>query len=308
MISSYEKQYVNLVKKILEEGYYDQNRTGTATKKIPHQVLSVDLQKEFPVLKSKFVASKTATKEMLWIYQHQSNVVEDLRKMNVKVWNEWEGEDGTIGKAYGYQVKKFDQVGKLIEALKNNPQDRRMMINLWNWADLPEMNLAPCCFLTMWDVTDGKLNCMLVQRSGDVGLGVPFNTTQFAVLTHMLAQSCGLDVGILTHVINNAHIYENHFEGMNKLIEQYEKISTIDYVENTYNKNSKKTNSEEVAEKYLKSHGITQEEREKLLPIVECEPKLSLNKEIKDFYSFKPEDISIEDYKYMPSIKMEVSV
>lgn len=213
-MSIYDKQYLTIVKNILENGYYDKNRTAVATYKLPHQIMQFDLAKEFPILTTKFVAFKTSIKEMLWIYQKQSNVVEELRKMNVKVWNEWEGEDGTIGKAYGYQIKKFNQIDNLIDALKNNPQDRRMMLNLWNWADLSEMNLAPCCFLTMWDVTDGRLNCMLVQRSGDMGLGVPFNTCQFAVLTHMLAQVSGFKPGLLTHVINNAHIYENQVDGL----------------------------------------------------------------------------------------------
>lgn len=213
-MSNYDKQYLNIVENILNNGYYANNRTGINTYKLPHQIMQFNLQKEFPILTTKKVAFKTAVKEMLWIYQKQSNVVEDLRKENVKIWNEWEGEDGTIGKAYGYQVKKFHQIDNLIDALKNNPQDRRMMLNLWNWKDLPEMNLAPCCFLTMWDVTDGYLNCMLVQRSGDMPLGVPFNTAQFAVLTHMLAQVTGLKPGLFTHVINNAHIYENQIDGI----------------------------------------------------------------------------------------------
>ena len=155
-MSLYDEKYLSIVKDILDNGYYDNNRTGMPTYKLPHQIMQFNLQKEFPILTTKFVAFKTAVKEMLWIYQKQSNVVEDLRQMNVKIWNEWEGEDGTIGKAYGYQVKKFHQIDNLIEALKNNPQDRRMMLNLWNWEDLPEMSLAPCCFLTMWDVTDGQ--------------------------------------------------------------------------------------------------------------------------------------------------------
>ena len=213
-MSLYDEKYLSIVKDILDNGYYDNNRTGMPTDKLPHQIMQFNLQKEFPILTTKFVAFKTAVKEMLWIYQKQSNVVEDLRQMNVKIWNEWEGEDGTIGKAYGYQVKKFHQIDNLIEALKNNPQDRRMMLNLWNWEDLPEMSLAPCCFLTMWDVTDGHLNCMLIQRSGDMPLGVPFNSAQFSVLTHMLAQVTGLKPGLFTHVINNAHIYENQIEGM----------------------------------------------------------------------------------------------
>lgn len=209
-----DEKYLNLIKDIFDNGYYDNNRTGVPTYKLPHQIMQFNLQKEFPILTTKFIAFKTAVKEILWIMQKQSNVVADLRKEGVNIWNEWEGEDGTIGKAYGYQVKKFNQINNLIYALKNNPQDRRMMINIWNWQDLPDMSLAPCCFLTMWDVTDGYLNCMLVQRSGDMGLGVPFNTCQYATLVHLIAQVTGLKAGLLTHVINNAHIYENQVEGL----------------------------------------------------------------------------------------------
>ena len=116
-MSLYDEKYLSIVKDILDNGYYDNNRTGMPTYKLPHQIMQFNLQKEFPILTTKFVAFKTAVKEMLWIYQKQSNVVEDLRQMNVKIWNEWEGEDGTIGKAYGYQVKKFHQIDNLIEAL-----------------------------------------------------------------------------------------------------------------------------------------------------------------------------------------------
>ena len=213
-MSLYDDKYLSIASDILENGYFDNNRTGVSTYKLPHQIMQFNLEKEFPILTTKFVAFKTAVKELLWIFKDQSNSVKDLQAQNVKIWDEWEMEDGTIGTSYGFIVKKFNQIDKLIDALKNNPQDRRMMLNLWNWADLPEMNLAPCCFLTMWDVTDNKLNCMLIQRSGDMGLGVPFNTCQFAVLTHMLAQVSGLKPGLLTHVINNAHVYENQVEGL----------------------------------------------------------------------------------------------
>lgn len=213
-MSLYDKQYLNIVENILENGYYDQNRTGVATYKLPHQIMQFDLEKEFPILTTKFVAFKTAVKELLWIYKDQSNSVKKLQEQNVKIWNEWMMEDGTIGTSYGWVVKKFDQLYKLIDALKNNPQDRRMMINLWQIPYLDTGALHPCCFLTMWDVTDGRLNCMLVQRSGDIPLGVPFNTSQYAVLVHLLAQVTGLKPGLFTHVINNAHIYENQVEGM----------------------------------------------------------------------------------------------
>ncbi len=213
-MSLYDDKYLDIVNNVLEYGYFDNNRTGMKTYKLPHQIMQFDLQKEFPILTTKKVAFKTAVKELLWIFQDQSNDVKKLREKGVNIWNEWEMEDGTIGTAYGYIVDKFDQVDKLIYSLKNNPQDRRMMINLWQIPYLETGALPPCCFLTMWDVTDGKLNCMLVQRSGDLGLGVPFNTTQYAVLTHLIAQSCGLEVGLFTHVINNAHIYENHKDAL----------------------------------------------------------------------------------------------
>ena len=210
-MSTYDDKYLAIAKDILENGYFDTNRTGVSTYKLPHQIMQFNLEKEFPILTTKRVAFKTAVREILWIMQNQSNNINDLEG---HIWDEWADEDGSIGKAYGYQVKKYHQIDNLIKSLKENPQDRRMMINIWNWEDLPEMNLAPCCFLSMWDVTDGRLNCMLIQRSGDIPLGVPFNSSQYAVLTHLLAQVTGLKPGLFTHVINNAHIYENQVEGM----------------------------------------------------------------------------------------------
>ena len=208
-MSDYDRQYLNIVENILNHGYYDQNRTGIPTYKLPHQIMQFDLEKEFPILTTKKVAFKTAVKEILWIYQKQSNDVNELHKQNVHIWDEWMQEDGTIGTAYGYVIRKYHQMDQL---LKTDPQSRRMMVNLWQIPELPTGALAPCCFLSMWDVTDGRLNCMLVQRSGDMGLGVPFNTTQYAVLTHLIAQSVGYRPGLLTHVISNAHVYENQVE------------------------------------------------------------------------------------------------
>lgn len=213
-MSIYDKKYLTLVDDIINNGYYDNNRTGIPTYKLPHQIMQFNLEKEFPILTTKFVAFKTAVKELLWIFKDQSNDVKKLQEQNVHIWDEWTLSDGTIGTSYGWVVKKFNQMDNLIEALKNNPQDRRMMINLWQIPYLEQGALAPCCFLTLWDVTDGKLNCMLVQRSGDIGLGVHFNTTQYAVLVHLLAQVTGLKPGLLTHIINNAHIYENHIDGL----------------------------------------------------------------------------------------------
>lgn len=213
-MSSADTQYLDMVERILKQGYYSNNRTGIPTYKLPHQIFQFDLEKEFPILTTKFVAFKTAVKEILWIWQLQSNDVRELQKMNCHVWDEWMRPDGTIGKAYGYQIRKYKQVDHLLDMLRHDPQNRRMIVTLWNIEDLPDMALQPCAFQTLWDVSDGQLNCMLVQRSGDMGLGVPFNMTQYAVLIHLIAQTVGLKPGLFTHVINNAHIYENHVEAM----------------------------------------------------------------------------------------------
>ncbi len=213
-MSLYDDAYIKIAEDILENGYRNSNRTGTDTLKLPHKIMQFDLEKEFPILTTKKVAFKTAVKEMLWIFRDQSSDVRLLTEQNVHIWDEWTMADGTIGTSYGFVVKEYSQVDKLIHSLKENPQDRRMMINLWQIPFLDSGALYPCCFLTIWDVTDGKLNCMLVQRSGDWGLGIPFNTCQYAVLTHMLAQVTGHRVGLLTHVISNAHIYVNHIDAL----------------------------------------------------------------------------------------------
>lgn len=257
-------KYLEIVENILNNGYYDNNRTGVGTYKLPHQIMQFDLEKEFPVLTTKFVAFKTAVKELLWIYKDQSNDVRKLQEQNVHIWDEWMKEDGTIGPAYGYQVAKYDQIDKLIQSIKDNPQDRRMLISLWNIEDLPEMALQPCCFLTLWDVTNGRLNCMLIQRSGDIPLGIPFNMSQYAVLVYLIAQVTGLKPGIFTHVINNAHIYENQVEGMKVQLSRKNEAYAA--------------------------------------------PKLWINPDINDFYSFTPEDIKLIDYKHHAKIQMEVSI
>ena len=219
-MSKFDNVYLDLCEKILNEGYYNQNRTGIATYKIPHQILSFDLQEEFPILTTKFVAFKTAVKELLWIFKDQSNNVEELKAQNVHIWDEWEAKDGTIGTAYGWIVREFKQIDKLIDQLKNNDQDRRMIINLWQIPYLDTGTLHPCVFNSCWDVTDGKLNCMLTIRSNDIPLGNPFNVAQYAVLVHLLAQVTGKKLGILTVCISNAHIYENQIEGIKIQLER----------------------------------------------------------------------------------------
>ena len=263
-MSAADTQYLRIIEDILDHGYYANNRTGIATYKLPHQVMQFNLAEKFPILTTKFVAFKTAIKELLWIWQLQSNDVRQLQAMNVKVWDEWMREDGTIGKAYGYQIAKYKQLDTLLDMLQKDPQSRRMIVTLWNIEDLPDMALQPCAYETLWDVTDGRLNCMLVQRSGDMGLGVPFNTAQYAALVHMIAHVSGLQPGLFTHIINNAHVYENHVEALRTQLERkYEALEA---------------------------------------------PVLRLNSEIKNFYDFKPEDITLEGYEHLGKLAMTVAV
>ncbi len=259
-----DTQYLGIIENILEHGTYGQNRTGVATYKLPHQIMQFDLQEEFPILTTKFVAFKTAVKELLWIWQMQSNDVRKLQEMNVRVWDEWMREDGTIGKAYGYQIAKYKQLDNLIKTIKEDPDSRRMIVTLWNIEDLDDMALQPCAYETLWDVADGHLNCMLIQRSGDMGLGVPFNTAQYAALQCMIAQVTGLKPGKFTHVINNAHVYENHVEALREQLAR----------------------------------------RDQALPA----PKIIVNPEIKDFYDFTPEDITLDGYEHLGKLSMTVAV
>jgi thymidylate synthase len=224
-------------------------------------------------LTKKKVFFETAKKELFWIYQDQSNNVNLLReKYGVKVWDEWALEDGTIGKSYGYQVKKHQLIDKLIYTLKNNPEDRGMVMSLWSNEDLPQMALRPCAFQTLWDVdpVTNELNMTLIQRSGDMGLGVPFNMVQYAILQAMIAHVTGYKVGGFKHYINNAHVYVNH---INPLKQQLQRG-------NLYGPNGKGLSS----------------------------GKLWINPEVTDFYKLKPEDIKLVDYNSLDHIPMKVSV
>lgn len=263
-MSEFDTQYIKLVENVINNGHYDQNRTGIATYKLPHQMMQFDLQKEFPILTTKKVAFKTAVKELFWIFRDQSNDVTKLQEQNVHIWDEWVDENNTIGKGYGYQIAQFKQIDHLIDSLRNNPQDRRMIMSMWNIGELPEMTLQPCCFMTLWDVCGDRLNCLLIQRSGDLGLGVPFNTSQYAVLVHLLAQVTGLKPGLFTHMINNAHVYENHIEVLKGQIAK--------------------------------------------LPHAFPAPKLMINPEIKDFYDFTIDDVWLENYQSLETIKMDVAI
>lgn len=235
-MSNWDKKYIKLCKTILKKGIEVENRTGINTIKIPFYSFEFDVGKEFPILTTKKVAFKSAVIEMLWFYQAQSNDVRWLRERNVKIWNEWEiGDDGTyqgkyfgkeyahtIGTAYGYIVNKYQLTQKLIKTLKTNPTDRRMIMSLWQNEYLETAALPSCVWNSMWDVTDGKLNCIVTQRSCDVALGLPFNVTQYAVLLSLIAKVTNLKVGKLYYNIKDAHIYVNQLDGIKKQIEIYE--------------------------------------------------------------------------------------
>lgn len=226
----YEAQYMTNLYKIYTEGIREHNqRTNIDTYRVPSSQIIVDLAQEFPILLSKKVFWKSAAKEILWIMQKQSNITAEL---DSKIWDEWTGADGTIGKAYGYQVGQptrgfNNQVEYVLETLKKDPSNRQCVINMWNVSELNEMNLVPCCYSSVWSIIDGKLNCMLVQRSSDYPVGVPFDTTQYAILIHLFARHLNVKPGVLTHVMADSHIYENQIPGVEQQFKQYKELGTV---------------------------------------------------------------------------------
>lgn len=256
-MTKWDKDYIKLCKTILEKGKEVENRTGINTIKIPSYYLHFDLQKEFPVLTTKELFFRQAITEMLWIYQAESNDVRWLQKRNVHIWDEWEiREDGTwqakqnimrnghyikenvvkkfskedahtIGTAYGYIVNKFKMTQNLIETIKNNPTDRRMVMSLWQDDYLKTAVLPSCVWSSEWDVTDGYLNVIVHQRSCDVPLGLPFNITQYATLLCLIAHVTNLKPGTLDWSIKDAHIYVDQVEGIKEQIKRYETNKNI---------------------------------------------------------------------------------
>lgn len=270
-MESFDTQYGRIVEEIIHNGTKTPDRTGTGVRKIFGADMRFDLGKQFPAPTQKKLFFDSAVGEMLWIYQDQSNDVQLLRdKYGIEIWDEWEMEDGTIGNAYGYIVRKHKQIDKLIHGLKRNPYSRRHVMSLWDIEELPYMSLEPCAFQTIWTVTDGKLNCQLIQRSGDMGLGVPFNTAQYAVLTHLIAYEVGLEPGVLWHTITDAHVYENHVEPLMEMLSR------------TPIKGSK--------------------------PTLEINRWHTDYQRPKTFYEYTLDDIKLEGYKSHPHIKMDVSV
>ena len=274
-----DKNFIDTCKEILEHGYSSEG-TGVRTRwedgteanyiSIVGVSNKYDLEKEFPMitLRNNTNTVKRAIDEILWIWQKKSNKVSDL---NSHIWDQWAGEDGTIGKAYGYQLAKkyefktkdgmqtLDQVDYMLYLLKNDPASRRIMTNIFDFGDLKDMNLEPCAFGTQWLVKGGKLHLILNQRSQDMLAANGWNTMQYAALQCMVAQCVGLKPGTLTHNIGDCHIYDRHVPLIEKLIE---------------------------AEP------------------MDVTPKLVINNDTKDFYEFKVEDFEIQGYDYNKDIKL----
>ena len=226
----YEEQYMRNLWTIWKHGKYEKNeRTGIITWRLPATQIVVDLADEFPILQSKKVFWKTAADELLWMVQKQSNNINDL---NSKIWNKWADPDGSIGKTYGYQLNKpmwsqdgqrlfMDQVEYVLETLRKDPSSRQAVLDMWNPEELCEMNLPPCVYSSVWNIIGGRLNCMVVQRSADYPVGVPFDTTEYAILVHLFARDLGVKPGVLTHVMGDSHIYANQIEGVHQLHKNY---------------------------------------------------------------------------------------
>ncbi len=272
-----DKVFKENVKDILENGVWDTDKdvrpkwldgTPAHTVKKFCVVNRYDLQKEFPIMTIRKQYLKSAIDEILWIWQKKSNKISEL---NSHVWDSWAGEDGTIGKAYGYQLGvkhhykegDFDQVDKVLYDLKNNPASRRIMTNIYTFADLSEMNLYPCAYSMTFNVSGDRLNGILNQRSNDMAVANNWNVMQYAVLLMMIAQVTGFKAGELVHVIADAHIYDRHIPVVKQMLENPEYPA----------------------------------------------PKLWINPEVKDFYDFTVDDFKLEGYEATPlKEKLEVAV
>lgn len=262
--------FVNMCKEILENGFSSEGQkvrarwedgTPAHTIKAFGIVNRYDLQEEFPALTLRPTAIKTAVDELLWIWQKKSNNIKDLKG---HIWDQWADEDGSIGKAYGYQMGiryrfaqgEMDQVDNVLWQLKNTPYSRRILTNIYKFDDLAEMGLEPCAYSMTFNVTGDRLNAILNQRSQDILAANNWNVVQYAVLVYMFAQVSGLKPGELVHVIADAHIYDRHVPAIKELIQRPQYPA----------------------------------------------PKFRLNPDIKDFYDFTIDDIIIEDYRKNPQI------
>ena len=263
------KQYLDLVRHVMEHGVDKEDRTGTGTRSVFGYQLRCNLADGFPLLTTKKVHLKSIIYELLWFLRGDTNV-RWLQEHGVRIWNEWADENGDLGPVYGSQWRAWpdgnggtiDQIAQVIDQIKNTPDSRRIMVSAWNVAEVPTMKLPPCHSLFQFYVAEGKLSLQLYQRSADLFLGVPFNIASYALLLMMVAHVTDLEPGEFVHTFGDAHIYRNHFD---QIREQ-----------------------------------LSREPR----PL----PRMVLNPEVKSIDDYKYEDFTLEGYDPWPAIKGEVSV
>lgn len=263
------KQYLELLKRILDEGVDKGDRTGTGTRSVFGHQMRFNLADGFPLLTTKKLHLKSIIYELLWFLQGDTNV-KYLQEHGVKIWNEWADPDGDLGHIYGYQWRSWpdydggsiDQITQAINDIKHNPDSRRIIVSAWNVADLKNMNLPPCHAFFQFYVANGKLSLQLYQRSADTFLGVPFNIASYALLLMMVAQVTGLEAGEFVHTLGDTHLYKNHLEQARLQIEREPR------------------------------------------PL----PKMIINPDVKDIFDFKFEDFRLEDYNPHPHIPAPISV
>lgn len=263
------KQYLDLLRHILDEGHRKEDRTGTGTISTFGNMMRFDLSKGFPLLTTKKVHLKSVIYELLWFLAGDTNV-KYLQDHGVRIWNEWADPDGSLGHIYGFQWRSWpdydggfiDQISEAVKTIRENPDSRRIIVSSWNVADLKNMNLPPCHSLFQFYVCDGKLSLLLYQRSADCFLGVPFNIASYALLTMMMAQVCGLKPGEFIHSLGDTHIYLNHLDQVNLQLGR----------------------------------------EPRALPV------MKINPEVTDIFKFRYEDFTLENYDPWPAIKGEVSV
>ena len=213
------RAYLDLLRDVLEHGADKSDRTGTGTRSVFGRQMRFDLAQGFPLVTTKKLHLKSIVHELIWFLRGDTNIGY-LKEHGVRIWDEWADANGDLGPVYGRQWRAWptadggvvDQIGWVIDEIRRNPDSRRLVVSAWNVGELPHMALQPCHSLFQFYVAGGRLSCQLYQRSGDIFLGVPFNIASYALLTHMVAQVCDLEVGDFVHTLGDAHLYANHVE------------------------------------------------------------------------------------------------